>query len=306
MPPNFLAEFGEQVMKTNEIIGEAGFVKTLGRQVAGAAKAGLTGQNMRQGAISATDAGEAKDMIDAETTNILKRWTQKTAANPNAKTDKELHSFILQWRKVAPESDFPGPTPGTAANPGRTKEYIRALIGAELSASEFGMRDAPAQTDKPADEQPPEGGAGGPKLEPGQQGTKEVTTQDPKLLPIGTQFTDTQNNTYKWEGQQWTMLGKDGKWQGGQIKNQIAWKLYLQAIEQGKALAPISAKPDPAMAAKAQPADPNAPGAEAGAATTDGDKEAPTGPSAEFKQVSDWVAKQNKTTVQSILKQLGA
>jgi hypothetical protein len=299
MPPNFRVEFGEQVMKTIEIIGEAGFGKTLGRQVAGAAKAGLTGQNMRQGAINATDAGEASDMVDAETTNVLKRWTQKTAANPNAKTDKELHAFILQWRKVAPASDFPAPTPGTATNPGKTKQYIRDLVAAELSASEFGMRTASSNANEPAAEQPPEGGNSGSKLEPGQQGTKEVTTQDPKLLPIGTQFTDTQNSTYKWEGQQWTMLGKDGTWQGGQIKNKIAWDLYLQAINQGKALAPISAKPDPAMAAKAEPTQP-------GAATTDSDKEAPAGPSTEFKQVSDWVAKQNKTTVQSILKQLEA
>jgi hypothetical protein len=39
-----------------------------------------------------------------------------------------------------------------------------------------------------------------------------------------------------------------GKFQGGQIKNDLAFKLYLSAVQQGTALAPISAEPVPTPA----------------------------------------------------------
>ena len=273
-------------MKTTEIIINEGPIKDFARGAAGAVKAGLKGQNMKAGAEQGRASGEANDQINDLTNDVYTRWNKKAAANPNNNNDKTLHQFILQYRKHAPETDFPAPTPGTSQNTGKTKQYIRDLVAAELSANEFGAKsdqrpDQPAQDNTAAVEKE--------KLTPGEQGTKQVTTQDPTQLPVGTQFTigvsGGGDETYKWAGQQWLKLAQDGKWQAGQIKNANAWTLYLAAIKAGTALAPVSAQPDPKLA---QPANPGA-------------EPANTTPSQEFTQVSSWISKQDKTTANAVL-----
>ena len=233
-------------------------ITNIARGAKGAVSALVKGQSPTAGAKAGVAKGEAGAMIKKLSDQTFARWNEKIQANGDLNTDTELVKFIAQFRKHAKDEPWPGPQKGTAANVGKTREYIKQMVSIELAAGEFGKKELagddkggatpPAPKDNPA------------VLEPGDKGTKEVTTKDPKDIPVGTQYTIKQSGggtaTYKWEGQQWTKLMPSGKFQGGQIKNDLAFKLYLSAVEQGTALAPVSAQPVPAPAGTEKPAAP--------------------------------------------------
>jgi hypothetical protein len=220
------------------------------RGAGGAVGALVKGQSPTAGAKAGVAKGKAGALIKKMSDQTFGRWNQKIEANPDLNTDTELVKFIGQFRKHAKDEPWPGPVKGTASNVGKSREYIKQMVSIELAAGEFGQKELPG--DAPAG-----GTAPAPKdnpavLEPGDKGTKPVTTKDPKDIPVGTQYSIKQSGgttaTYKWEGQQWTKLMPSGKFQGGQIKNDLAFKLYLSAVQQCTALAPISAEPVPTPA----------------------------------------------------------
>jgi len=59
-----------------------------------------------------------------------------------------------------------------------------------------------------------------------------------KELPKGTGFKDPKGNLWQWAGQSWVKKTPGG-WQGGQINNNEAFKIYINALKTGKAYEPI-------------------------------------------------------------------
>jgi len=64
-----------------------------------------------------------------------------------------------------------------------------------------------------------------------------------KELPKGTGFKDPKGNLWQWAGQSWVKKTPGG-WQGGQINNNSAFKMYIDALKQGKAYKPIKRESD--------------------------------------------------------------
>ena len=74
----------------------------------------------------------------------------------------------------------------------------------------------------------------------------DATTPIPKSLkeiPPGTGFKDNKGIMWQWAGQSWVKK-MPGGWQGGQINNNSAFKMYIDALKQGKAYKPIKRESD--------------------------------------------------------------
>lgn len=106
---------------------------------------------------------------------------------------------------------------------------------------------------------------------PGMQATTNTdTTKVAKGTIFSIKTSGGSEEMYRWEGGSWSKLSANGKWQSGQIKNDLGFKLYLSAVKQGTAMSPIPNDPN-AGAAYIDPntgkkVDPDAPATPAPAA----------------------------------------
>jgi hypothetical protein len=70
-----------------------------------------------------------------------------------------------------------------------------------------------------------------------------VIPKSVKEIPAGTGFKDQKGIMWQWAGQSWVKK-MPGGWQGGQINNNSAFKMYIDALKQGKAYKPIKRESD--------------------------------------------------------------
>jgi len=64
-----------------------------------------------------------------------------------------------------------------------------------------------------------------------------------KEIPPGTGFKDPKGIMWQWAGQSWVKK-MPGGWQGGQINNNSAFKMYIDALKDGRAYKPIKRESD--------------------------------------------------------------
>jgi hypothetical protein len=76
-------------------------------------------------------------------------------------------------------------------------------------------------------------------VEPVKVNPQEPLPQSVKEIPVGTGFKDKQGIMWQWAGQQWVKKTPNG-WQAGQVKNDAAFKMYIDALKSGKAYKPIT------------------------------------------------------------------
>jgi pterin-4a-carbinolamine dehydratase len=67
---------------------------------------------------------------------------------------------------------------------------------------------------------------------------KAPTPQAPSEIPAGTKFYDANGGLHRWEGNMWTTINDEKKWQSGVLTNKKGFALYLDALRNGKAFVP--------------------------------------------------------------------
>jgi hypothetical protein len=78
-------------------------------------------------------------------------------------------------------------------------------------------------------------------VEPVKVDSQQPVPKSVKEIPVGTGFKDKQSSMWQWAGQQWVKKTPNG-WQGGQLTNDAAFAMYIDALKRGNAYKPITRK----------------------------------------------------------------
>jgi len=201
----------------------------------------LKGQGFASGASSAQFDKTVKPLI----AKVFDAWVAKWKNNPtlqNKETppeakDKAFQDWMNQRKGNSPDDEWNqliAASTGAGANPKVAQGHIEKLM--KLAYSHAGEAKPQAQ----GGEQPAQSGQ-----TPGMQTTQNT---DATKVAKGTIFSIKQSGggeaMYRWDGGTWSKLSNTGKWQSGQIKNDLAFKLYLAAVKQGTAMSPIPGDPN--------------------------------------------------------------
>tara|TARA_R110000868_G_scaffold279178_1_gene539200 strand:+ start:301 stop:840 length:540 start_codon:yes stop_codon:yes gene_type:complete len=76
-------------------------------------------------------------------------------------------------------------------------------------------------------------------VEPVKVDSQQPVPKSVKEIPVGTGFKDKQSSMWQWAGQQWVKKTPNG-WQGGQLTNDAAFAMYIDALKRGNAYKPIT------------------------------------------------------------------
>ena len=256
-------------------------IKNIGAGIAGA----FSGKGYDAG-VAGRDFEKIAKPVAAK---VYKQWVaqwqndpeMQSKDTPPEKKDAQLRAFIDRFRTNTPKEKWDamaGQIKGMGADVRAAQKYIDKLVRLEMSATK-----APEGGEKQ--------GGGEEKSAPGMQATQNT---DATKVAKGTIFSIKQSGggeaMYRWDGGTWSKLSNTGKWQSGQIKNDLAFKLYLAAVKQGTAMSPIPGDPnagaayvDPNTGKKVDPDAPATPApagqaqagqAQAGQAQAQGDAQA--------------------------------
>lgn len=151
-----------------------------------------------------------------------------------------------------------GSDPMPKAKPGRTKHPLKDKLVGEESVDEapqgfkagfkgynkvdpyLGKSDNSTAASKPDTSKPDAGGTPTPQPKPvghiniGVQGAPS----SPSEIPAGTKFYDAKGGFHRWEGNMWTTLNDQKKWQSGVLDNKTGFAQFLDAVKANKAFIP--------------------------------------------------------------------
>ena len=210
-------------------------IKNMGAGIAGA----FSGKGYDAG-VAGRDFEKIAKPVAAK---VYKQWVaqwqndpeMQSKDTPPEKKDAQLRAFIDRFRTNTPKEKWDamaGQIKGMGADVRAAQKYIDKLVRLEMSATK-----APEGGEKQ--------GGGEEKPAPGMQATQNT---DATKVAKGTIFSIKQSGggeaMYRWDGGTWSKLSNTGKWQSGQIKNDLAFKLYLAAVKQGTAMSPIPGDPN--------------------------------------------------------------
>jgi hypothetical protein len=214
-------------------------IKNIGAGIAGA----FSGKGYDAG-VAGRDFEKVAKPVAAK---VYKQWVaqwqndpeMQSKDTPPEKKDAQLRAFIDRFRTNTPKEKWDamaGQIKGMGADVRAAQKYIDKLVRLEMSSTKA-----------------PEGGEkqGGSEEKPA-PGMKATQNTDATKVAKGTIFSIKQSGggeaMYRWDGGTWSKLSNTGKWQSGQIKNDLAFKLYLAAVKQGTAMSPIPGDPNAGQA----------------------------------------------------------
>lgn len=210
-------------------------IKNIGAGIAGA----FSGKGYDAG-VAGRDFEKVAKPVAAK---VYKQWVaqwqndpeMQAKETPPEKKDAQLRTFIDRFRTNTPKEKWDAmasQVKGMGADVRAAQKYIDKLVRLEMSATK-------------APEGEKQGGGEQQSQTPGMQATQNT---DATKVAKGTIFSIKQSGggeaMYRWDGGTWSKLSSNGKWQSGQIKNDLAFKLYLAAVKQGTAMSPIPGDPN--------------------------------------------------------------
>lgn len=162
---------------------------------------------------------------------------------------------LNETQKMGPAGQAKGKDPMPKAKRGRTKHPLKdKLVGEEeIDEAPQGFKAGfqgynkvdpwrGSGNTKDSGEKPASSGTPKPTPQPKPTGHMNLNIQNaptnPSDIPAGTKFYDAKGGFHRWEGNMWTTLNDQKKWQSGIIDNKTAFAQFLDAVKANKAFIP--------------------------------------------------------------------